>query len=69
MTPQITGHDAGPGSNCKHISNLTTHILEGTSLVVQWLRPCVLMQEAWVASLGWEQPLEKGMATHSNVLA
>ena len=22
------GHDAGPGSNCRHISNLTTHILE-----------------------------------------
>ena len=27
------------------------------------------MQEAWVRSLGWEDPLEKGMATHSSVLA
>ena len=27
------------------------------------------VQETWVASLGWEHPLEKGMATHSNVLA
>ena len=27
------------------------------------------MQETWVRSLGWEDPLEKGMATHSNVLA
>ena len=26
------------------------------------------MQEAWVQSLGWEDPLEKGMATHSNIL-
>ena len=26
------------------------------------------MQETWVQSLGWEDPLEKGMATHSNVL-
>ena len=27
------------------------------------------MQEPWVQSLGWEDPLEKGMATHSNILA
>ena len=27
------------------------------------------MWETWVQSLGWEDPLEKGMATHSSVLA
>ena len=27
------------------------------------------MQETWVRSLGWENPLEKGMATHSSILA
>ena len=27
------------------------------------------MQVAWVQSLGWEDPLEKEMATHSNILA
>ena len=27
------------------------------------------MQETWVRSLGWEDPLEKGMATHSSILA
>ena len=27
------------------------------------------MQEAWVQSLGWEDPLEKGMTTHSSILA
>ena len=27
------------------------------------------MQEMWVLSLGWEDPLEKKMATHSSVLA
>ena len=26
------------------------------------------MRETWVQSLGWEDPLEKGMATHSSVL-
>ena len=27
------------------------------------------MQETWVQSLGWEDPLEKGEATHSSILA
>ena len=27
------------------------------------------MQEMWVQSLGWEDPLEKEMATYSNILA
>ena len=27
------------------------------------------MQETWVQSLGWEDPLEKEMATHSSILA
>ena len=27
------------------------------------------MQETWVRSLGWEDPLEEGMATHTSILA
>ena len=27
------------------------------------------MQEMWVLSLGWEDPLEEGMATHSSILS
>ena len=27
------------------------------------------MQEIWAQSLGWEDPLEKGVATHSSILA
>ena len=27
------------------------------------------MQETWVQSLGWEDPLQEGMATHSSILA
>ena len=27
------------------------------------------MRETWVGSLGWEDPLEKAMATHSSILA
>ena len=28
-----------------------------------------VMQKTWVQALGWEDPLEKGMATHSSILA
>ena len=39
------------------------------SLVAQWLRIYLPMQETWVQSLGWDDPLEKEMATHSSILA
>ena len=32
-------------------------------------RICLTMKETWVPSLGWEDPLEKEMATHSSILA
>ena len=41
----------------------------GASLVAQRLKRLPLMQETWVLSLGWEDPLEKEMATHSSILA
>ena len=36
-----------------------------TSLVAQLVKKLPAMQETWVQSLGLEDPLEKGMATHS----
>ena len=39
------------------------------SLVAQMLQNLPAMQETWVLSLGWEDPLEEGMATHSSILA
>ena len=36
----------------------------GVSLVAQWLRICLLVQETQVQSLGQEDPLEEEMATH-----
>ena len=33
------------------------------------VRNLTAMQETWVHSLGWEDPLEEGMATHFSVLA
>ena len=39
------------------------------SLVAQLVKNLPAMQETWVQSLGWENPLEKGKATHSSILA
>ena len=39
------------------------------SLVVQMVENLTAMWETWVQSLDWEDPLEKGMATHSSILA
>ena len=39
------------------------------SLVAQRLKLPPLMKETWVRSRGWEDPLEKEMATHSRILA
>ena len=38
-------------------------------LVAQLVKNPHAMWETWVRSLGWEDPLEKGKATHSNFLA
>ena len=41
----------------------------GTPLVAQLVKNPPVMQETWVRSLGWEDPLEKGKGTHSSILA
>ena len=39
------------------------------SLVAQMVKNAPAMQETWVQSVGWEDPLEKEMETHSSILA
>ena len=46
-----------------------TYSINGTSLVAQRLKRLPAMRETQVQSLGWEDPLEKEMATHSSTLA
>ena len=41
----------------------------GASLVAQWVKCLPPMRETQVRSLGWEDPLEKEMVTHSSILA
>ena len=45
------------------------HQYSWSSLVAQMVKNPPAMQETWVQSLGWEDPLEKEMATHSSILA
>ena len=49
---------------------LYAHLSPGwASLAAPMVKNPSAMQETWVRSVGWEHPLEKGMATHSSILA
>ena len=61
MTPGL-GRSAGEG-----IGYPIQH--SWVSLVAQLVKNLPAIQETWIRSLGWEDPLEKGMATHSSILA
>ena len=45
------------------------HLPNRASLVAQMVKNLLTRQEAWVQSLGWENPLEKRMVTYSSILA
>ena len=47
---------------------MTTKVM-GASFIAQLLKNLPAMQETWVQFLGRKDPLEKEMATHSNILA
>ena len=82
-TPGFPGSSAGKESTCNagdpsSISGLGKSAEEGigyplqcswASLVAQLVKNLPAMWETWVWSLGWEDLLEKGMATHSSILA
>ena len=48
---------------------VVTYWLLLDSLVAQMVKNLPAMHETWVQSLGWEDPLEEGMTTHSSILA
>ena len=49
--------------------HLSVHCSTRASLVAQLVKNPPAVGETWVRSLGWEDPLEKGTATHSSILA
>ena len=57
-------HSAFQGQIC-----LLLQVFLGASLVAQTVKHLSAMQEIWVQSLGWEDPLEKEIAAHSSILA
>ena len=44
-------------------------LVQPASLVAQMVKNLPARQKTWVQSLGWEDPLEDEMATHSSILA
>ena len=61
MIPEL-GRSAGEG-----IGYLLQY--SWASLVAQLVENLPAIWETWIRSLGWEDPLEKGKATHSSILA
>ena len=51
------------------VPKLMRDCVERGSLVARLVKNPPAMLETWVRSLGWEDPLEKGKATHSSILA
>ena len=60
----IPGLQRSPGEGMGYLLHYSW-----TSLVAQTIKNLPAIQETWVQSLGWEDPLEKGMATHFSILA
>ena len=53
-----------------NLNNLIINkMIIGASLVARKVKNSPAMWETWVQSLGWEDPLEEGMATRSSILA
>ena len=55
--------------HCFKLIQKSFHATWCASLVARTVKNLPAMKETWVWSLGLEDPLEKGMATHSNILA
>ena len=64
-----TGEPGGLPSMGSHRVGHDGSDLAAAAAVAQSIMNPPAMQETWVRSLGWEDPLEEGMATHSSILA
>ena len=51
------------------IYNIHMYTYTQASQVAQWVKNLTVIQEMWFLPLGGEDPLEKGMETHSSILA
>ena len=60
----IPGSESSPGEGIRYPLQYSW-----ASLVVQMVKNPLAMRGTWVQSLGWEDPLEEGTATHSSILS
>ena len=60
----IPGLGSSPGEGISYLL-----LYSWASLVAQMVKNLVAIWETWVQSLGWEDALEEGMATHASILA
>ena len=58
-----------PGLGRPHAEGISYPLNSWASLMTQMVKNLPAMKETWVRSPGWEDPLEKGKATHSSILA
>ena len=57
------------GGKASHLVGISETSADSASLVALTVKNPPAMRKAWIRSLGWEDPREKGMATHSSLLA
>ena len=71
MSSEFSKHSFGSNfiTFCGALIFRNNYKLFPVSLVAQTVNNLPAMQDTWVQSLGWEDPLQKGMATHSSILA
>ena len=80
VSPPLTSGDRPSRQKVSKVTEILTDTIEQlyfidicrslwASLVAQMLKNMPAVWETWVQSLDWEDPLEKGMATHSRILA
>ena len=68
-TGSIPGSGRYPGEGKGYPFQYSGLQYSWASLVAQLVKNLPAMRETWVRSLSWEDPLEKGKATHSGILA
>ena len=69
MGSQRVGHDWATSLSLSFTMNMGVHVSFWASLVAQLVKNPPAMWKTWVRSLGQKDPLEKGKATHSSILA
>ena len=67
--PSVHGYNCSANLICHHLPQDDIKYFPWAPLVAQMVKNLPAMKETRVRSLGQEDPLEKGMATHSSILA